>query len=500
MAEPTYYITAPVYDAAVSPSVESLYAWVFSDAVARHKRMCAFDVAYFRAADTHGFNVNPAGQEPGDERAALVRRNYAAFERLSKIADIDCMHSILLSSESHIRAIETLLRRTMRRSRAAIYKAKYQGRYCLRDEVDVSDSAQPADCPICGRAAKYVSEERYFFRLSAFRDRLLAVYKYRPEFIQPMSLRPEIGTIIRKGLKDVPIGRKTGSPKIPWPEDAEYSAYGCYVELASYLSGIGFGKDSYGDEEFQKYWPPNLHVVSREAVRAHALYWPAFLMAADLPLPRHVFTHGTIRLQDHSTGVIPMQDSRLGLLEGDALRYSLLRAVPYDGNAELSLGGLVTQCTEDLTNKLGTLTDRILTLVARHCDGKIPVPSAIFELDQTIELAWFDLRAQVRLLFDQHAFREGLRKIWDLWVMIDRVLKENIPGEIGDDPDRRTRQTNVLHDACQGLGWLALLLHPVLPRTTDEMWKSLGQITSLQRALLDDTPWTCLRPGTPIAR
>jgi methionyl-tRNA synthetase len=493
MAKPPYYLTAPVYDAAVPPSLESLYAWVFCDAVARHKRLSGFDVAYLRTVETHGF----AGQESGDQRAAAVSKNYVAFQQLSQIANIDCTHSSLLPTENHIHATDILLRQTMRRSHSAIYKAKYQGRFCPSDEIEVSDDPQPADCPVCGHAAELISEDRYFFRLSAFRDRLGAIYKYRPEFIQPASLRPKIEAFIQENLKDIPIGRKAGKPRIPWPDDADYSVCGWYAKLTSYLSGIGFAKD--GDENFQKFWPAKLHVVSQRGMEAHTIYWPAFLMAADVPTPRRIFTHGAIRLQEDSTGVIRAQDSRLALMEGDALRYSLLRALPYDGDGEFRLDGIATQGTEDLTKKLGTLADRILTLVARDCDGKIPVPSAIFDHDQRIELAWFDLRAQIRLLFDQHAFREGLDKIWELWTIIDRVLNETIPGTIEHDGSRRTRQKNVIHDACQGLGWLALLMYPVVPKMTDAIWKSLGQITSLQHALLDATPWTCFTPGSPIA-
>jgi methionyl-tRNA synthetase len=493
MAKAAYYLTAPVYDAAVPPSLESLYAWVFSDAVARHKRLSGFDVAYLRTVDTHGF----VGQESHDQRASAVSRNYVAFQQLSQIANIDSTHSSLLPSENHIRAIQTLLRQTMRRSHSAIYKAKYQGRVCPHNEVDVSDSAEPANCAICGQAADLVSEDRYFFRLSAFRDQLMAIYKYRPEFVQPGSLRPKIENLTQENLKDVSIGRKTRSPKIPWPDDADFDVCGWYAELASYLSGIGLGED--GDEDFQKFWPARLHVVPKRGMLAHTMYWPAFLLAADLPLPRRVFTHGTIRLHDEASSVMPVKDSRLGFLEGDALRYSLLRALPYDGDGEFRLDDIAAQGTEHLTNKLGTLADRVLTLVTQHCDGKIPVPSAIFEHDQRIEDAWFELRPQIRLLFDQLAFREGLDKIWELWTIIDRVLKETIQGEIDNDQNLRTREKNVLHDACQGLGWLTLLLHPVVPRMTDAIWKSLGQITSLQRALLDATPWTCFTPGNPIA-
>jgi methionyl-tRNA synthetase len=493
MAKAPYYLTIPVYDAAVPPSIESLYAWVFGDAVARHKRLSGFDVAYLRTVDRHGF----VGKESGDNRTSAISENYVAFQQLSQIVNIDSTHSSLLPSENHIRAIDTLLRQTMRRSHSAIYKAKYQGRFCPRDEVDVSGSEQPAECPVCGRTADLVSEDRYFFRLSAFRDRLGAIYKFRPEFIQPASLRAKVETLIQGDLKDVSIGRKTESSKIPWPDDAEFSVCGWYAELTTYLSGIGFAKD--GDEDFQKFWPAKLHVVSQRAMQAHSIYWPAFLMAADVPTPRRIFTHGAIRLRDNAGGVLPVKDSRLVLLEGDALRYSLLRALPYDGDGEFNLDEIGAQSTEDLSNKLGTLADRVLTLVARDCDGKIPVPSAIFDHDQRIEQAWFDLRAQIRLLFDQHAFREGLDKIWELWTIIDRVLNETIPGEIEQDRSRRTRQKNVLHDACQGLGWLALLMYPVVPRMTDAIWKSLGQITSLQHALLDATPWTCFTPGSPIA-
>ena len=493
MAKAPYYLTAPVYDAAVPPSLESVYAWVFCDAVARHKRLSGFDVAYLRTVDTHRY----VGRESHDEGASAVGRNYVAFQQLSQIANIDSTHSSLVPSDNHIAAIQTLLRQTMRRSHGAIYKAKYQGRFCPHDEVDVRGSAEPANCPICGQAADPVSEDRYFFRLSAFRDRLVAIYKYRPEFVQPASLRSTIEILVQENMKDMTIGRKTQNPKIPWPDDPDFSVCGWYAELAGYLSGIGFGKE--GDDDFQEFWPARLHVVSKRGMQAQTMYWPAFLMAADLPLPRRVFTHGSIRLHDDASGVIPVKDARLGFLEGDALRYSLLGALPYDGEGEFSLDSIATQGTEDLTNKLGTLADRVLTLVTQHCDGKIPVPSAIFEHDQRIEEAWFELRPQIRLLFDQLAFREGLDKIWELWAMIDRVLKETIQGKIDNDQNLRTRQKNVLHDACQGLGWLALLLHPVVPRMTDAIWKSLGQITSLQHALLDATPWTCFTPGNPIA-
>ncbi|MGB7681776.1 MAG: class I tRNA ligase family protein [Candidatus Acidiferrales bacterium] len=500
MSKPKYYLTTPIYDAASSPQIECVYTAVLCDAIARHKRICGFDVAQFIGADTHGVNFERPEERIGAARAALLRRNEKKFEELLNLVDVHSTHFQRTCSAEHIRGVETLIRRTLRRSRLAIYKARHQGRYCVHDEIDVSDSAEPADCAICGRAAVLISEERYFFRLSAFQDRLLALYKYRPEFIQPRFRLNEIRNLVTRGLKDIPIGRRTTERGIPWPDDSYFIVLGRYAKLASYLSGLGLGEAGYGSDEFKRLWPANLHVTGKEAFHSHTIYWPAFLMAADLNVPRHVFTHGAVCFEQEGMDKALFSEPIGQILGSDALRYYLLRQVGYGENARLGCEGLVRYCNDDLAEGLERLASRTLTLIARHCHGRIPVRSLLSSIDSTIEIAAGDIQAEVRFLLDSFNFCEALRKIWSLVAMIDKLLADNAQYELTGDPSEKRRFTDVLHDACQGLALIALLLHPILPRATDAIWNGLGQATRLEDQLIDETPWSCLMPGTPIGK
>lgn len=513
MSETKYYLTTPVYDLAAPAENGPLYTAILGDTIARHKRMCGFDVAHLGAADSHGMKVEDFSERSGEALATVVEQNWRKLEEFSRLAEIGCTHFSWIWSAEHIRAAQTLLRRIMRYSQTAIHKGKYEGRYCIYDNIDVSDSLEPADCPLCKRPAAPISEDRYFFRPSAFQDRLAALYKYHPEFIHPQIFSQEIESAMQGGLKNVPISRKSSERGVPWPDDPDQIVSGSYAALAVYLSGIGFGRDEmqpscewYGTEhrlenqEFKRYWPPNLHVIGREALRLHAIYWPALLMAGDLPVPRHILAHGMLSSEQQATKDAPSPDALLQALGGEGLRYCLLREVRYGEDAHLNLPGLVARYNEDLVNGLAKLVDQILTLVARYCDSRIPVPSLSSSIHSVLEIALFDLRAEVRFLFDNFNFSEGLAKIWSMVAMIRKTLEENVILDSMENSDGKTRITNALHDACQCLGWIAMLLHPVLPETTNAIWKSLGQTTSLEDPLIDTTPLIFLMPGNPIGQ
>jgi methionyl-tRNA synthetase len=462
--------------------------------------MCGFDVAHFIGTDRHGVNLEPSDDGTGAARAASLEQDCKKFEELLSLVDVHCTHFQHTYSPEHILAVETLLRRTMRRSQLAIYEQRYQGRYCPHDQINVSESAEPANCAVCGRAAVLISEDRHFFRLSAFQGRLMALYKYHPEFIQPQFRLDEIKSLVARGLKDVPISRQSAVRGIPWPDDPGRVVYGRCIELASYLSGIGFGEGGYGSEEFKRYWPPNLHVIGKESLELHAIHWPAFLMAADLPVPRHIFAHGALSFEKQETGTTLFDEATARGLGSDAVRYYLLRAVAYGEDAHVSCDGLVTRYNADLVDGLGNLANRILTLVARYCDARIPSRSVFPGAGYALKIASGDVRAEVRFSFDHHKFSEAIDKIWSLITAIDRLLTDNDPCQLANDPGEKRRLADVLHDACQGLSLLALLLHPFLPRATDAIWRSLGQTTRLEDQTVDESPWGCLMSGTPIGK
>jgi methionyl-tRNA synthetase len=500
MSKPKYYLTTPVFDAAFAPQIGFVYTAILCDAIARHKRMCGFDVAHFIGMDTHGVSLSSTEKQTETPRGSALRQNCRRFEELLNLVDVHCTHFRRTPSPEHILAIDTLVRRTMRRSRLAIYKNRYQGRYCLQDQIDVSESAEPADCPICKHAATLISEERYFFRLSDFQDRLTALYKYRPELIQPQVRLDTVAGFLAKGLKDIPISRGSTGGGVPWPDDSDHIVLPCYAELAGYLSSIGFGEGGYGSDEFKKYWPANLHVIDKNEFWPHAILWPAFLMAADLPLPRHIFAHGTIHFEREGTNKAFFPDRIVQLLGSDAVRYYLLREVGYGEDAHVDCDGLVRAYNPDLAEVLANLSSRILTLVGRHCDGKIPGQWVFSGIDWTLEIDSADIRAEARFLLDHFDFSGAIKKIWSLLAIIEKSLKDNARLEFTDNPGEKHHFINILQDACQGLGWIALLLFPILPRAAEAIWRGLGQTTLLEDEQVDNTPWTCLMSGTPIGR
>jgi methionyl-tRNA synthetase len=488
-----YYVTTQISDALSSPSIESIYRAVLGDAVARHKRMCGFDVVYLMGTNTHGRRTE-LGEYSGPT-PAFATKDGAGYKDMLKGLDIHGTHFVSTDSDEHTHAVQTLLRRTIRRSRLAIYKRKYESRYCNYDRIDFGGSAQPIDCPKCGRATTVISEDRYFFRLSAYRDRLLALYRNQPDFVQPPGRLNEIEQLVLKGLPDVAMSVASRQEGSAWPDDPEQVVGELASELIAYLSGIGFGENGYGSDEFQQYWPADLHVTGLSELRAHAIYWPALLMAADLPLPRHIFAHGALHTESQEWADELRRQAVAYDYGSDAVRYYLLRCVGYVKDSWIDPRAVAHYRT-DLAGSLEGLTKRALSVARRHCEGKVPSPSVRPKSGQDIEISVADLRAEVRVLLDVQNFSDALARIWSLIAKIETRLSDALAfAESQESVDVR-RLSDAVHEALEGIGWLALLLNPILPRLAAAIWKALGQATQLENQLIDEIPWSCLMPGT----
>jgi methionyl-tRNA synthetase len=479
MAKRKYYITSC---SGLEPGF--FYAAVFSDAMARHRRMTGFDVAHFVA-------FQAGGGQPDD------KSNRTKSQTIARMADIHPTQFGRSGSSWLVGAFETVLRRILRHSWWAIYKSQYEGRYCRDNQIDIREGPKPADCPVCGRAGELLSEERYFFRLSGFRGRLQALYRYRPQLLQPDTRRAEVERFFATGMEDIPISRKSPGFGLPWPDDPGQFASSRFSELVNYLSTLGFGQEGHASDDFRKYWPADLHVVDQTRLLQHAVYWPAFLMAADLPVPRHIFVHGMVSFGRASTDGSPLEKFSQ-TFGSDALRYCLLREVPYDGEVSLSFDRLAARYDADLADGYRRLARKILAVVARDCGGRIPPPAVMRNFDPTIENATAKARGAVRFLFDHNDFCEGLKIIQRLIALLARALegRDSTPGsgELG----KEGLPPPLIHDVCQALAIVTLMLHPAAPGATEAVWKSLGRKARLEDQLIDETPWSVLRPGSSI--
>ena len=496
---PKFYLTTPIYYANARPHVGSAYTTLVADTIARFKRMQGYDVAFLTGTDEHGENIARAAAKAGVTPRQHVDRYSAVFRNLWNELGISYTHFIRTTSPEHLRAVRRLLLRA--RDTGYIYKAFYQGRYCVYDNLYVSDTTDPVDCPICGRPAEIVSEENYFFKLSAFQEKLLRLYDEQPDFIRPSFRRNEVQRFVEAGLRDISVSRKTVKWGLPWPDDPEHVVYVWYDALTSYLSGIGYGDD---ELQWEKYWPAQVHLIGKEIIRFHCVYWPAFLMAAQEPLPKGVFAHGWLLFEQQkmskSKGNVAYAEPIARTLGVDALRYYLLRDVPFGQDGNFSHDALLTRYNSDLANGLGNLASRTLAMISRYCEGLIPPahPAAIGEAEKSLSAAVTEAARASISQFEEFSFSRALELIWAAIAQVDGYITTAKPWSLSEDPSQRARLETVLYYAAESLRILVVLAHPALPEATAKIWMQLGQSGALGETRIDQLAWGILRSSTAI--
>jgi methionyl-tRNA synthetase len=508
-----FYLTTPIYYANSRPHVGSAYTTIVCDVIARYKRMCGYEVAYLTGTDEHGVNIERAAEKAGVSPAELVERNQKIFVELWKLLGIQYTHFIRTTSPQHARAVQNLVRRTRRHSPDAIYKGKYEGRYCIYDNLYVGDTVEPADCPTCGRPAELVSEENYFFRLSAYQKPLLDLYAKNPQFVHPDFRFNEVKSFVESGLRDLSISRKSIKWGIPWPDDEEHVFYVWYDALTSYMSGIGFVDGEHDGLDF-RYWPADIHAMGKEIIRFHAVYWPAFLMAAHVALPKQIVAHGWLLFEQEkmskSKGNVAYPEPIVKVLGNDALRYYLLREVVFGQDGNFSRDALLTRYNADLANGLGNLTNRALTMIHEYCRDEIPqrhdelVGNKLFldiiDLGLALEqdCKW---RAKTAVdAIDTLNFSGGCTEIWSLVSLSDRFLTLGKPWVMAKDASQRSTLEYVLYRAAEAIRFVSVLAHPLIPDATQRIWEQLGQAGKLADVRIDHLQWGQLKPGTRIGK
>ncbi|HYP12827.1 MAG TPA: methionine--tRNA ligase [Bryobacteraceae bacterium] len=454
-----YYITTPIYYVNAAPHIGHTYTTIAADTIKRMKTMQGFEAYLTTGTDEHGQKIERAAKAAGktpEEFTAVIAKE---FRDQWKQLGLDIDFFIRTSETRHHAEVQDLFRRC--RDNGYVYKGSYTGQYCVFDELYVNE-AQPGDaCPDCGRPTETVTEENFYFKLSAFQDRLLALYESQPDFIQPETRKNEVLAFIRQGLSDLSISRTTIKWGIPVPDEEQHVFYVWFDALTAY-------KTAARDEDL---WPADLHLIGKEIVRFHAIYWPAFLMAAELPLPKRVFAHGWLLFENDkmskSRGNIVRAMPIAEVMGFEALRYFLLREVVFGKDGSFSYDALVQRYNSDLANGLGNLVSRTLSMINQYRGGYIPT-------EVPCDLS--DAITRVQSAFDSLEFSKGLDEVWALISWVDGYIVEQQPWKLAKskaDEDQE-RLDRVLYTAAEYLRVITALVTPVLPQSAAAIWRMLG--------------------------
>ena len=493
MSKP-FYITTPLYYVNAPPSWGT-YTTIVADAIARYKRMMGVEVKLTTGTDEHGQKIERSAKAQGLTPLALADRVADQYVRLWKQLGIEYDEFIRTTDPKHVPAVHELYRRS--KANGFIYKGQYSGWYCVSDEAYApeNDPEKPVNCPDCGRPTEWFSEESYFFKLSAFGDRLLAYYEQHPEFIRPESRRNEILSFVRGGLKDLSISRATLKWGIPLPDDPKHVFYVWFDALTGYMSAVNFKSN---DETFAKFWPAELHLVGKEIVRFHTVYWPAFLMAADLPLPGSVFGHGfwlaSGEKMSKSRGNVIDPFVLAEVFGSDLLRYYLLREMVFGQDCNFSYDAIVQRWNSDLANDLGNLLSRTLAMIAKYRGGTIPASGEARGDAEVRELAARVVTA-FRANFDDFSFSRALENAWELIARMNKYIVENEPWAIAEKAEEQRTLDSVLFHSAEALRIVAVLLAPVIPQTAQSIWEQLGLPGRVRDERLDTLAWSSQLAG-----
>jgi methionyl-tRNA synthetase len=491
-----FYLTTPIYYINAEPHLGHAYTTMVADAVARAHRLSGDDVFFLTGTDEHGQKVERASQRAGLSTEAFAERVSQKFRDLLPSLNITNDDFIRTTEPRHYVAAQSLWR--LVRDRGFIYKDKYEGWYCTVDEVFVPDTQlQDGRCPICGNPVERIAEESYFFRLSAFQQPLLDHYQNNPDFLVPAVRRNEMLSFLQAGLEDLSVSRTSFKWGIPVPDDPAHVMYVWFDALTNYLTAVGYGAaDKAAADRFARYWPADVHLIGKEIVRQHAVYWPAFLLAAGLPLPRQIVSHGWwlmegAKMSKSKGNVVRPADyiERFGL---DALRYFVYREMVFGQDANFGDEAILTRYNSDLANDLGNLASRATTMIHRYCGGVVPVPDIGLRArteEQALETAVAVLVESVKMSMRSFQLNFALREIWEVIGASNRYIVTREPWKLSKDATKRAELETALYVAADTLRVIAELIRPFMPDAGDRTLRMLGTEPA-------STSWASLAPGT----
>jgi len=502
-----FYITTPIYYVNARPHIGHAYTTLVCDAIARRKRMLGYETYFLTGTDEHGTKIERSAQAAGKTPKQFADEVSDLFRSLFGKMNISNDDFIRTTEPRHKAGAQELWKRIQ--ENGYIYKGTYTGQYCVFDELYVDSVGPGAPCPECGRPTETVSEENYYFKLSTFADQLLAHYQQNPGFIRPETRRNEVIAFVKSGLRDLSISRSTFKWGVPVPGDPKHVMYVWLDALINYCSAVGLGaKGEEGQKKFEHYWPADVHMVGKEIIRFHCVYWPAFLLAAGLPLPKSVIAHGWLLFEESkmskSRGNIVRAETVIDVMGNDPLRYFLLREVVFGQDGAFSFDALVQRYNSDLANDLGNLSSRTLTMINRYFNGSVPYPSPTVARkgsDDVIKEHALAVIQEFGELFDDYQFSRALESAWSLVSAVNKYLVDEEPWIVAEKEgeENKSRLATILYTAAEALRIVTVLAHPVLPESTAKIWSQLG-LGEISKFNLADLKWGQLPLGGKLGK